>query len=354
MMERPNIGILLSPDCFLWTEHGLLTPKEMNPGDNLLGLDSKSNLVKFPLSEKPVDCGDTQVVSINTKCNETILGADTSVFTNSGIIKAKDVEKGIVLEMLTETKCNEIKKICIPKENQTKIFGITINPDIALCLAIARPHTSPRVIFSSIINKYPIPELNDILTKILPQLRREIGGRLFNKVMDGKSSWFFDHDKFYQVCQKINFQQGRLNWYKGWATQESTLEIPKFLRDNGLALMGNFFSGIIAFRCRVSQNTKFVSIQTPEKLHVVRAFIQNLAWIFGLNVYRKWIKSNGNYALEFKIDDFDGNIHRNADYAPVLHAIPEQSKTYCIQIPTNCTTWVDNVPVRANKINYEN
>ena len=65
-MGKPNFGVLLSPECLLWTEHGLLTPKELNPGDNLLGLDSKSNLVKFPLSEKPVYCGDTRVVSINT------------------------------------------------------------------------------------------------------------------------------------------------------------------------------------------------------------------------------------------------------------------------------------------------
>ena len=349
-MEQPNIGMLLSPDCLLWTEHGLLAPNELNPGDNLICLDSKSNLSKFPLPEKPFYYGHTELISIDTKHNNTLLGGDVNIFTPQGRIKAKDVERGTTLEMLPERKCNEIKKICVPKENQTKILGITISPDICLCLAIGRPYGSS-VIFSPLVNKYLIQELDDILTKILPQLKSKIGGRLFRK---GSGSWLFAHDEFYQLCQKINFQQGRLSWYHSFATQESTLEIPKFLRDNGLALMGNFFSGIIAFRCRVSQNTKFVSIQTPEKLHVVRAFIQNLAWIFGLNVYRKWIKSNGNYALEFKIDDFDGNIHRNADYAPVLHAIPEQSKTYCIQIPTNWTTWVDNVPVRANKINYEN
>ena len=55
-MERPNIGILLSKDCLLWTEHGLLTSEELNPGDNLICLDSKSNLSKFSLSKKPVIC----------------------------------------------------------------------------------------------------------------------------------------------------------------------------------------------------------------------------------------------------------------------------------------------------------
>ena len=209
----------------------------------------------------------------------------------------------------------------------------------SIARAIKKNRLSKKIVSSkpTILIARPVYDLEDLI----PELND------FNVL-------FFDHDKFYQVCQKINFQQGRLNWYKGWATQESTLEIPKFLRDNGLALMGNFFSGIIAFRCRVSQNTKFVSIQTPEKLHVVRAFIQNLAWIFGLNVYKKWIKGNGNYAMEFKVDDFDGNIHRNADYAQVLTAIPERNEAYCLQIPTNWTTWVDNLPVRAHKINYEN
>jgi hypothetical protein len=350
-MERPNIGILLSPDCLLWTEHGLLAPNELNPGDNLICSDSKSNLSKFPLPEKPFYYGRTELISIDTKHNSTLLGGDVNIFTPQGRIKAKDVERGTTLEMLPERKCNEIRKICVPKENQTKIFGITISDIICLCLAIARPHVSPSVVFSPTINNYLLPDLEKTLATILPQLKSQIGGKLYRKP---QGSFVFKHDGFYRLCQKINFQQGRLYWFKGWATQETTLEIPKFLRDNGLKLMGSFFSGIIGFRCRVAQNTKYISIQTPKKLQLARSFIHNLAWIFGLNVHKKWPKGNGNWAMEFKADDFNGEIGRNTDYAQVLTAIPERNEAYCLQIPTNWTTWVDNLPVRAHKINYEN
>ena len=146
-MERPNIGILLSKDCLLWTEHGLLTPEELNPGDNLICLDSKSNLSKFPLSEKPVNCGDTRLVSISTKCNDTVIGGDTSVFTPDGMIKAKDIEKGTMLEMLSEPKCHEIKKICVPKENQTKIDGFTVDEQLSLYLAIGKQSMGIKLCF---------------------------------------------------------------------------------------------------------------------------------------------------------------------------------------------------------------
>ena len=107
-MERPNIGVLLSPDCLLWTEHGLLAPNELNPGDNLICLDSKSNLSKFPLPEKPFYYGPTKLVSINTVHNNTVLGGNTKIFTPGGNIKAKDIEKGTALEMLSEKKCNKV------------------------------------------------------------------------------------------------------------------------------------------------------------------------------------------------------------------------------------------------------
>ena len=55
--------------------------------------------------------------------------------------------------------------------------------------------------------------------------------------------------------------------------------------------MESFFAGIIAFRCRVSQNTKLVSVQTPKKLRVIRAFIQNIAWVSGLNIFKKFQES---------------------------------------------------------------
>ena len=354
-MERPNIGILLSKDCLLWTEHGLLTPEELNPGDNLICLDSKSNLSKFPLSEKPVNCGDTRLVSISTKCNDTVIGGDTSVFTSDGMIKAKDVGKGTMLEMLSEPKCHEIKKICVPKENQTKIDGFTVDEQLSLYLAIGKPKYGNKVVFTSNIHKHSVPELEELLGNILPQLEKKTHGRL-SRLVNG--SWVLTSDIFSELCQRIDFRQDDLWWLTranlAIPFQKSTLKIPRFLRDNGYKTMESFFAGIIAFRCRVSQNTKLVSVQTPKKLRVIRAFIQNIAWVSGLNIFKKFVKQNGNYTVEFKADDYDGSIRRSNDFAPVKEATMEGNESYCIEVPTNWSPLVDNLPVRANKINYEN
>ncbi len=353
-MERPKIGILLSPDCLLWTEHGLLTSGELNPGDNLIGLDSKSNLSKFSLSKKPVNCGDTQLVSINTKCNDTVIGGNTNVFTSDGMIKAKDIGKGTMLEMLSEPKCHEIKKMCVPRENPTKIDGFTVDEQLSLYLAIGKPKYGNKVVFTSNINRQSVPELEVILGNILPQLEKMTHGRLS---ILGNGSHILTSDSFSELCQRVDFRQDDLYWLTRNGAipfQKSTLKIPRFLRDNGYKTMESFFTGIIAFRCRVSANTKLVSVQTPKKLRVIRAFIQNIAWISGLNIFKKFVKQNGNYTVEFKADDYDGSIRRSNDFAPVNEAIMEENESYCLEVPTNWSPLIDNLPVRANKINYEN
>ena len=347
-MEKPNIGILLSPDCLLWTKHGLLTPEELDSGDNLIGLDSKSNLSKIPLSEKPFYYGPTKLVSINTVHNNTVLGGNTKIFTPGGNIKAKDIEKGTALEMLSEKKCNELKEICIPRENQRKIFDIPLSGNIAYVLAVAKPYSLDRVQIDPRVNKRLLPDIVKLLIQKLSQMKSEIGGTI---EFTPKGNILFTHKEFGKLCATIDFQQENLRWFNGWAIQKSTLTIPKFLRDNGLQIMANFFSGIMAFRCRVGHEKRYVSIQTPKELRLVRSFIQDLAWIFGLNVHKKWVKGNGNHTIEYKADDYDGNINRSVNYTAVKEVTTEVNRAYCLQIPTNSSPLIDNLFVRANKIN---
>ena len=51
--KKPETGILVPRNCFLWINNGLVKVDEMFTGDNLLCIDHEGKISQFPIDFTP-------------------------------------------------------------------------------------------------------------------------------------------------------------------------------------------------------------------------------------------------------------------------------------------------------------
>ena len=62
---NPKFGILVSPENFIWTKHGLLTARELQPGDKIIGLGTNRKIGTFELTEPISPYGSCELTTLN-------------------------------------------------------------------------------------------------------------------------------------------------------------------------------------------------------------------------------------------------------------------------------------------------
>tara|TARA_Y100000590_G_C15693749_1_gene1004383 strand:+ start:1084 stop:2007 length:924 start_codon:yes stop_codon:yes gene_type:complete len=110
-MDLPRTGVLLSKNCFVWSNSGLLKVDEIRIGDQILCVDHIGEISAFLIEETPKLHGPGKVVEIITNNGRTYLPLEGEIFVRGGKKKISDIEKNDEIMVLGKKEINSIKSI---------------------------------------------------------------------------------------------------------------------------------------------------------------------------------------------------------------------------------------------------
>lgn len=339
MVDRPKVGILLSPHCLIWTQRGLLTVNELDGGEKLIGIDRKGELSSHSLLEKPSFNGPRELVSIITERSSTILAGDVEIYTSKGITKIKNINEGDRLEMLSSQKCLDI--VTMIKVGKDDFDEVSLTEKVSYLLGKSKFKTrkTDEIVFTVQNEK----ELKDTVLLINKWLKPKFGGKIFQRMskrgytyVSGGISIVYRSKNFCELCSSINIEKDL---------------IPKFLRNNGFNIMQEFFLGFLE-RCKVS--SKLSVIKLRRQAPIARAFIQNIAWVTGKNVVAKYFIEDDFHVIKVLMDkNTDRNLNQS-NFSKVISKYSSIGPAYTLHVPANWDPIIDNLYVRRHNIKYPN
>ena len=355
---NPKFGVLVSPENFIWTKHGLLTVWELQPGDKIIGLGPNRKIGTFELTEPISSHGASELTTLDSKQITTTLSGEARVSTGDGISKLNSLQPEDSIDLLHAENCERLQKICVQREESASYSGTKISPKLAYLLAKSIPMPQARTEYTvKIVTTGEQDQKN--VNKFLDDIKSTLKGRSFTKIGRIRGSGrfnkkheselttrtFFSSKILYKLSQEINLkQENTLRW-----NRRTEFQIPTFVRNNGFDVMDAFFWSILEV---CSTGPKLIPIGTDKKDVMVRTFIKDLSWINGLRIDSATI-DKGVPMIRFRRDKWKKLADRDENFTTLKEVETSTGNAFVLPVPANWDPIIDSIAVRRHKINYK-
>ena len=108
---NPKFGVLVSPENFIWTKHGLLTVGELQPGDKIIGLGPNRKIGTFELTEPISPYGSCELTTLNSRQITTTLSGEAQVSIGNGMSKLNSLQPDDSIDLLHAENCERLQKM---------------------------------------------------------------------------------------------------------------------------------------------------------------------------------------------------------------------------------------------------
>ncbi|MBI3842078.1 MAG: hypothetical protein HY295_02860, partial [Thaumarchaeota archaeon] len=176
-MEKKLSGILLSRDCYLWTNIGLKSIEEIQQDDVILGLDRKANIISYKVKKNPSPFGPQKLVNLITTYGNIALPGESELYTPYGPKKAEKIEIDDHIEMIPFSICEAIRNSIV--KDGVDVNEI-LNNEIAYLLARARIRDKTGRTHFKIRNKNEMEKIG----KLLLSAQKLLNGKIILKSND--------------------------------------------------------------------------------------------------------------------------------------------------------------------------
>ena len=353
---NPKFGILVSPENFIWTKHGLLTVGELQPGDKIIGLGPNRKIGTFELTEPISPYGSCELTTLNSRQITTTLSGEAQVSTGSGISKLNSLQPDDSVDLLHAENCERLQKMCVQPEEPNSYHGTKISPKLAYLLAKTILMPQARTEYTV---KFVKEEYDKNISKFLDDINSTLKGRSYTKIGRIKGSWrfnkgheselkstrYFSSKTLYKLSQEINLkQENTLRWNK-----KTEFLMPTFVRNNGFDVIDAFFWSILDV---CSTGPRSISIGTDKKDVMIRTFIKDMSWINGLRI---WSATNdrGVFMIRFRKDKWEKLADRDDNFTTLEEVGTSLGIAFVLPVPANWDPIIDSIAVRRHKINYK-
>lgn len=328
-MDKKLSGILLSSDCFLWTNVGLATVSEIEAGDTLLGVDINGKISTFTIKEKPILFGPKKLINFITEYSATILPGDCEVYSpEKGIVKVDRLDTGDHIEVIGYKAAKDIQNMVQSRVPVKTDFQITEQLAYLFGRSIMKKKMQNKVYFRS--NE---PEEIKWIAELLKNSAvRLFGGKIYHF---GGNEICCVSSKFFDYVSLINLSTGI---------------IPRFLRLNGLSVMRGFFQGVIDKNIG-SENIAELSVSLSATRML--QFIKDIALLFNHEfLVQRLSVTNGILATSISLGRHATSKISRSSYAEVLTKFNIFGPAFLLSTDNNWEPIVDNMLIHRHALSY--
>jgi len=304
--KKPETGILVPRNCFLWINNGLVKVDEMFTGDNLLCIDHEGKISQFPIDNNATIHGPMEIVNISTTDATTMLSTDSEVFLKSGEEKIINLSNNDSIQVVGPNIITQIKNVL--EKNIDDRIGITeIEAEL----------------FSSL--NFTIKEPHDTIFEIKDGKREEIIGKLKN-ISEKYDARIFEYGTTIRFSSSLFV-----------TVSDMFLEnrVPQILRRSTYSVMKVFF-----------ENFLLKSQKIPKENYELINFLQIMAMFERKQIKKKITENTVNITLS---TDYTSS----KNFSQIINFNRQMELVYRIPIHSNWNAIIDNFIVKKQRISYE-